>query len=162
FYEDSGHIPMMVSIPVDARSWLHPGSGILYSWQQAPAAKGAKTTINMPALNVDDVKKGVKELAKTGLKYCKEQYCYFDHATYIQGRRLSLEFCLEKQLVEMGFFPMFVDDIAKYKDKMNWDINLKDKGPRIGVYFEVSGLPEGGYPWDFWLSLGEKRTEEFA
>jgi hypothetical protein len=160
FYEDSGHIPMMVSIPVDARSWLNHGSGILYSWKPTEITKKSESKINMPALDVDLVKKGVKPRSGLGLKYCKADYCYFDHATYIEGRRLSLDFGIEKKLVAMGFFPMFVDDVGKYKDKMKWDIKLKDKEHRIGVYFEVSGMPEGGHPWDFWLSLGDKRSGE--
>jgi len=41
-------------------------------------------------------------------------------------------------------------------------VDLKDKGYRIGVYFEVSGLPKGRHLWDFWLSLGDKREGKSA
>lgn len=154
FYEDSGRIPMMVNIPVNAQEYLHPASGILYSWALSPEAEKAPKEINMPALDVKEVKKGYKEYAKVGLKHCKVTDCTFAYSVDFQGRRMSMDLVVKKALVERGFFPVYVDDIVKYRKDMGWDLSFPPGTKRPGLYFEVSGLPKGGHPWDFWLRLG--------
>ncbi len=157
FYQDSGRIPMMVNIPVNAQEYLHPGSGILYSWALSPEAEKAPKEINMPPLDVAEVRKGHKEYAKTGLKNCKGNDCTFIYTVDFRGQRMSMDIVVKKPLVERGFFPAYVDDILKYQDQMGWDLNFPKGTKRPGLYFEVSGLPKGGHPWDFWLRLGTPR-----
>src|SRR5690606_34212215 len=36
FWEDSVHVPMVMNIPVKPHEWLHPASGLLYSWRYDP------------------------------------------------------------------------------------------------------------------------------
>lgn len=154
FFDDAGHIPMMVNIPVNAYDYLHPQSGILYSWIPTPGMAAAPQFVEMPRLDTKLVAKGHKELAKTGAKYCEGRRCYYRFGTELSGQRLSMDFKIEQKLIEKGFFPVFVDDVAKYQEEMGWDIDIPEKQKRIGMYFEVSGLPEGGHPWEFWLRMG--------
>jgi hypothetical protein len=58
---------------------------------------------------------------------------------------------IHKSLVEKGMFPWFVRDVSKEREKMGWSI-AESKG-RVGLYFEVSRLPKGSHPWDFWISF---------
>lgn len=155
FYTDSSHIPMMVNIPVDAHKYLNPASGIIYTWILAPAALNAPRRISMPTLNPDEVKKGWKELAKIGLKSCVKEFCSYRYTVDIGGKMLSMDLGLERKLVERGFFPIYIEDAAKHKEAMGWELEPDSKGDvRTGIYFEVSGLSSGGHPWDFWLRLG--------
>lgn len=154
FYEDSSHIPMMVNIPVDAFQYLNPASGILYTWILSPSAQTAPRRLQMPTLDPAFVKKGWKELAKEGLKYCVKDSCAYKYTVEISGKTLSMDLGLDRKLVERGFFPIYVEDARREKEAMGWDFELAKDEVRTGMYFEVSGLPSGGHPWDFWLRLG--------
>lgn len=154
FFSDSGHIPMMVSLPVNAHDYLHPKSGILYSWKLGPTATKAPKVVDMPLLDPAETKKGFEHLASIGRKFCKGTYCDYRYTVEIDSRRLSMDLGIKRELVNRGFFPIYVDDVAKYREAMGWEIDKKDAEGRVGMYFEVSGLPKGGHPWDFWLRLG--------
>ncbi len=159
FYDDAGHIPMMVHLPVEARRHLNPSSGILYSWALADGVAVDLSKLELPMLDPEQVKKGFKELSKVGLTRCRGDSCRYRFVATAgsdrEERELAMEFEIARSLVEKGFFPHFVRDVAEFNGVMNWDINeAKLKSPRIGLYFEVSGLPAGGSPWDFWLRLG--------
>lgn len=155
FYTDSGHIPMMVNIPVNAFDYLRPASGILYSWIQSPKAQASKREIDMPVLDIPGVRRGFKEHGKDGVKHCGKTDCRFRYTVDLDGRPLSMDLRVGRALVEKGFYPVFVPDVMAAKELMGWDIKAPKAGQkRVGMYFEVSGLPEGGHPWDFWLRLG--------
>lgn len=157
FFLDSGHIPMMVNIPVNAYEYLHPASGILYTWALSPAAEAGVKDVHMPLLDVDTVKKGYVELAKIGQRSCRKGDCEYRYTVDVRGRRLSMDLVVKKALVDRGFFPIYVDDVNKYKEAMGWELNVPKDVRRPGIYFEVSGLPKGGHPWDFWLKLGSPK-----
>ena len=152
FFEDSAHIPMMVNIPADAPTYLNPGSGILYSWVPGPDANaiGLKMPSFDPALLVG----GWKELSKIGERFCSQFLCNFRYALEVAGKRLEMDLRFERRLVERGFFPMYIEDIEKHIKSMGWQIDFPRGQMRSGMYFETSGLPKGGHPWDFWLRLG--------
>lgn len=155
FYTDAGHIPMMVNIPVNAYEYLNPASGILYTW--IPAPQGKDSNIDMPILDEKLVHQGWEQLKSKGATYCKEgvrHSCYYKYGYMLGSRKLEMDFEIEKKIVDRGFFPFFVDDVAKHKEAMGWDIEIPAGERRVGLYFEVSGLPEGGHPWEFWLRLG--------
>lgn len=154
FFNDAGHIPMMINIPVNAFDWLNPRSGILYTWVLSDKAQREPHIVKMPRLNVEEVKKGWSHLAKTGLDYCLGADCIYKFGVKVGGRYLVMNLSLKKKLVEHGFFPIFIDDVAAKKDTMNWKIDTSQETTRMGMYFEVSGLPKGGHPWEFWLKLG--------
>ena len=154
FFVDSAHIPMQVDLPVNAYERLNSGSGILYSWHLASAAVVATKTMRMPRLDPTLVHMGFKDLAKLGLSYCQGESCLFNYTVDFHGQQLSMAMDLRRSLVERGFFPMFVEDTHKPSAAMGWGLEAEEEAQRIGMYFEVSGLPEGGHPWDFWLRLG--------
>jgi hypothetical protein len=155
FYADAGHIPMQVNIPVNSFDYLNAGSGILYSWTLTSVGQKGRREVRMPKLDPDLVKKGYSQLAKAGLTACNHTDCQYRYTVDVRGRRLSMDLGVQRQLVERGFFPMYVEDVAQAKQAMGWDIDLSNGVKRTGFYFEVSGLPEGGHPWDFWLRLGD-------
>ncbi len=154
FYENSSHIPMMVNIPVDASKYLNPASGILYTWILSPAAQKAPRALTMPTMDTALIKKGWRELAKEGLKFCVKDQCTFKYTVEIADKTMSMDLGLERKLVERGFFPIYVEDARRHQESMGWDFDLAKDEVRTGMYFEVSGLSAGGHPWDFWLRLG--------
>jgi hypothetical protein len=160
FFNDAGHIPMMINIPVNSFDWLNPRSGILYTWVLSDKAQREPHNVKMPRLNVEEVKKGWSNLAKIGLDYCVGPDCVYKFGVKVGGRYLVMNLSLKKNLVEHGFFPIFVEDVATQKEAMNWKIDASPGTPRMGMYFEVSGLPKGGHPWEFWLKLGGEEMHD--
>lgn len=160
FFHDAGHIPMMINIPVQSEEWLHPRSGVLYTWILSDKARKSPQRISMPLLDVDQVKKGWKELAPIGLAHCQGQECPFKFGVNLGGRHLIMEFTLKRELVARGFFPLFVKDVETFKQPMDWNIDSVPGTQRMGMYFEVSGLPKGGHPWNFWLKMGGQEAGE--
>lgn len=154
FFADSGHIPMMVSLPINAYDHLHPKSGILYSWELSAAGSKAAKTVDMPLLEPSDVAKGYKELGKLGTKFCKGSECQFRYQVEVAGRKLAMDLGVKRSLVQRGFYPIYVEDLETYRETMGWDMTAEEAKGRVGMYFEVSGLPKGGHPWDFWMRLG--------
>lgn len=159
FYEDAGHIPMMVNIPVDAAAYLRPASGILYSWRLSPLAATGQQRLRVPRLDVPLVRRGWRDLAELGRAYCVKDVCRYAFAVTIGGgaqeqQRLEMNFAIRPELVARGFFPMLVANVGGASQDMGWDFEDAEETQRIGLYFEVSGLPAGGHPWDFWLRLG--------
>lgn len=154
FFSDSGHIPMMVNLPVNAYDYLNPASGILYTWTMSSVAKAPDEWIEMPRLNVSQIKEGWQQLAQAGLKNCRAGRCSYRFSAEAEQRRLSMDLDVAQDLVARGFFPQFVDDVAAYQEQMGWGIDIPKGEKRVGMYFEVSGLPKGGHPWNFWLRLG--------
>jgi hypothetical protein len=57
---------------------------------------------------------------------------------------------MNRSLVEKGLFPWFVPDVAAATESMGWSFRRGfDSKNRVGIYLEMSGLPEGSHPWDF-------------
>ncbi|MBM4250929.1 MAG: hypothetical protein FJ146_03085 [Deltaproteobacteria bacterium] len=154
FFADSGHIPMLLNLPVDAGTYLNQGSGILYSWMLAPAVQRSHKDIRMPRLDSELIKRGKKNLSEVGLKFCRGSSCLYRYNVNLMGQLLAMDIGIERRLVEKGFFPFYVDDVHAARDSMNWDGEGADTPGRSGMYFEVSGLSKGEHPWDFWLRLG--------
>jgi hypothetical protein len=65
-----------------------------------------------------------------------------------------MRFAIKRQLVERGFFPVYLADVAKDSKKLHAEISepLGD----LGFYFEVSGLPKGEHELDFWLMMAKE------
>ena len=155
FYDDVGHIPMVVQLPVEAPKYLHPASGILYSWKLSSAVTVLQDKIKMPQVSPELTIKGFEELAKIGTRYCEGEFCAFSFAAAAGDKSISMEFEIPKYMVKAGFYPQLVLDVTTPDKEMGWNLSTDIKaGQRMGLYFEVSGLPAGGHPWDFWLRLG--------
>ena len=124
FYGDAGHIPMMVQLPVDATKYLNPGSGILYSWLLRGKASTSNIQIKMPMFDQKLVKKGVKTIKERGLTSCQGQFCNYSFDVDMEGKRLAMGFSINRDLVEKGFYPMYVDDVRRYNDSMDCEMEL--------------------------------------
>lgn len=145
---------MLLNVPVDARAYLHPGSGILYSWALSPEARAARHRIEMPTLDQPGVRLGPTVIADSGLKYCQGSTCSYRYIVDLNGQRLSMEIDINRDLVQKGFFPIYVDDTYTSREELGWQGEGVEVPGRSGMYFEVSGLPKGEHPWEFWLRLG--------
>ena len=108
----------------------------------------------MPRLEETGVNLGPAELRPFGLKYCRGDECTYRYAIDLRGKRLSMEIGIRRDLVEKGFFPIYVPDTHSAKGTMGWQGEGVEVSGRSGMYFEVSGLPKGEHPWDFWIRLG--------
>ena len=167
FFPDAANIPMMVTIPVDAYKYLNAKSGILYSWEMEPGIAPIIRPDFISILDESLVEKGSQELSKIGLSRCIRDFCFYRVEFNAWGRLMAMNFSLPKYLVEKGFFPLYVPNVEKSAERMGWtDFERESallakppfKSQRIGLYFETSGLPEGNHPWDFWMTLGRKKT----
>ena len=161
FFSDSGHIPMLINMPVNAYDYLKPKSGILYSWVTSAATQLVPNGLQLPMLDPELVKQGAGALAREGLKFCHEDDCRYRYTIELYGKRMSMTIVIKRSLVSKGFFPMFVDNVQRHQVMMGWDQETLGDQSRSGLYFEVSGLPAGEHPWDFWLKLaGSADAEE--
>ena len=162
FFENSGHIPMMINIPVDAADYLNAGSGVLYNW--LPGVAAVQSEVDMPIFEPELIGKGWQELSKVGHRWCSGDHCNFRYTAQVGERSFSMSFKVKRTLVDRGFFPFFVADVEGSRQAMDWPSQgpkaTPDLPKRIGLYFEVSGLPKGEYPWDFWLRLGRQVNSE--
>lgn len=154
FFRDSGHIPMMINVPVESSQYLNPKSGILYSWQPSAQSVYQSAPGDLPGIDVKKVGEGFKKLGEYGLTFCRGSECKFKYQIDVNGRIMSMDLGIKKELVARGFFPMYVHDIATFSKEMGWGERYDNVKSRSGLYFEVSGLPKGGHPWDFWMRLG--------
>jgi hypothetical protein len=159
FFRDSGHIPMMINIPVESSKYLNPKSGILYSWQPSAQSVYQSAPGELPGIDVKKVGEGFKKLGEYGLTFCRGAECKFKYQIDVDGRILSMDLGIKKDLVARGFFPMYVHDIATFSKEMGWGETYDKAKGRSGLYFEVSGLPKGGHPWDFWMRLGARTNK---
>ncbi len=159
FYEDSGHIPTIVDVPVDAPKMLHPGSGLLYLWTtKAAVFDQSNSGKTMPFIQPKIVLSGWENHAKTGLSYCEGEECVFRLRGKVVGESFGLDINVPKDVVARGFFPSWVPNVAKFKKDMDWDSNPKEGSDVVGVYFENGGLLKGQYKLEQWLRIGSEES----
>ncbi len=150
FFESSANIPMVMTLPVNAAKRLNPKSGVLYSFQLGDRITKESLNVNMPVLKSNSI---FGEYAAEGIAYCGE-YCRYDMVLSSSGKRLKLQIAMARHLVEKGFFPWFVSDVEALQKDMGWSLRSDlSMNQRVGIYFEVSRLPKGSHPWDFWISF---------
>jgi hypothetical protein len=150
FFESSANIPMVMTLPVNASKRLNSKSGVLYSFQLGDAITKESLTVNMPTLQSNSI---FGDFSSEGLIYCGD-YCRYDFVVPSAGKRLKLQIVMARHLVEKGFFPWFVPDVDARQKDMKWSLRSDmSLNQRVGIYFEVSKLPKGSHPWDFWISF---------
>jgi len=147
FFESSANIPMMMTLPVNAYDRLHRKSGVLYNFRLGDGVDPNSVKIKMPVLNPQSL---TADFEKVGLAYC-QILCSYEIELPNPVKPLRMTINIARSLVERGMFPWFVDDVARHRGPMKWD--LDDDKNRVGLYFEVSKLPKGSHPWDFWLTF---------
>jgi len=147
FFESSANIPMVMTLPVNAYDRLNRKSGVLYDFEVGDAVDSKSMDVHMPILDPDALR---GDFATAGLNYCTGN-CNYELVIPTGNKQLKMQIRIHKSLVEKGMFPWFVRDVSKVREKMGWSVT-ESKG-RVGLYFEVSGLPKGSHPWDFWISF---------
>lgn len=155
FFPGTVFMPMVMHLPVDAREFLHPGSGLFYTWEA-----GRDVTINrersrLPMIDVAAIKAGAEGLAKTGLTYCTGSSCRFQLVGELADRYFILNFNIDRNLVSKGFFPIMMSDVTKAEKDLGWEVTKIREPNRMGMYFETSGLPQGNHEWEFVIRVGD-------
>lgn len=147
FFESSANIPMVMTLPLNAYDRLHRKSGVLYNFRLGEGVDPKSIKVTMPTLKAQDISDNFEAI---GLKYCSDR-CIYEIEVATPMKPLRMRITIARSLVERGLFPWFVDDVSRHKGEMKWD--LSDHKGRVGLYFEVSKLPKGSHPWDFWLTF---------
>ncbi len=156
FFGDSGHIPAVVDVPVESPNRLHPGSGLLYVWtRKAATVDQTAPAKTMPNADPKAILAGTAKLAPVGLPYCKSDVCVFRLRGHVQDDMFGIDVNVPKPMVEQGFFPQWVDNVATFKKNMEWDDEPTDANDRVAIYFENSGLHKGQYQFEQWIRLGQ-------
>lgn len=159
FYEDSGHIPSIIDVPRDAPKMLNPGSGLMYLWTQKSAKfDQSNPERTMPFMQPKAALAGWETHAKKGLPYCVGDTCNFRLRGKVVGESFGLDINVGKDLVERGFFPSWVPDVAQFKKDMGWDKNPSESNDVVGVYFENGGLLKGQYKLEQWIRIGSEES----
>jgi hypothetical protein len=150
FFRNSSYIPMVLTTPVDAKKYLNHKSGVLYSFELPEKIKVSQS-MQMPVLS------GEYASAEVGLPYCKDSSCLFQvrfEHEHAREESLVMELILSRELVSQGMFPQFVQDVSSVAHSMEWELKKEHlQKKRVGFYMEISGLSQGGHPWDFWLDF---------
>ncbi len=155
FFRDGVYVPMVMNMPIDSREKLHAGSGLIFSWLNPGGESRYLTGPGVfPEVDASLVKAGAAAMAAAGKPFCSYRDC-----TYIlrgvRGRvHWALKFVVPRTLADYGFFPSYVPSTRTAKVELGWDKKPTDETERVGVYFEVSGLPAGEHHYDFWILLG--------
>lgn len=159
FFPGTVFMPMVMHLPVDAREYLHPGSGLFYTWKPGRDVIVNQERSRMPSLDAGLIKSGAKNLAQQGLPYCASPICRFQLFGEIADRYFVLNFNIEKSLVEKGFFPILMSDATKAEKDLGWGVSTIREPGRMGMYFETSGLPQGNHEWEFIIRVGDHLQE---
>lgn len=161
FYPEGMYTPMILHMPLDAKTYLKRGSGVVYSWQQLPGFRwqparkgpGGPSAIG----GVPTVAEGLSPEAVVA-KYCQGR-CFFS----IKGisdedpsRQVYLHFRLPRYLVALGFYPVYFAQEAELHKALGYKISTSrgearkpSKGVRrSGFFFESARLPKGEHRWD--------------
>ncbi len=158
FFRDSVFLPMIMKIPRDAWKYVHPGSGVLYSWFPAPGTKAVEGWIDMPRRTIFESKDDVKARSREVMaRHCQSDgICRFRAAVGRgpDNRIVVMELIVPQSQVQGGFFPQYVSDAVSEVGELGWSwTGSKSKRRREGLYFELSQLAKGEHGFDIWLRL---------
>jgi hypothetical protein len=160
WFSDSANIPMVMDVPADAPKNLHAGSGMLFNWLPRQTRFAADGRSTVPRADGALALQGAAAVAKLGLGACRGDTCRYRQTGAIGDRAFTIDMTVGRELVERGFFPSWVDDVAAFKKAIGWsdEAEPEDKG-RIALYFETSGLAKGQYTMDYWIRMGEPESD---
>ena len=156
FFSSAAHAPIKVKVPMDAPDHLYPGSGIMLHWRFDNARFDlAHKQRNTPLANPKVVQKGF--LHTKNLTQCEKTNCRFIIPAILAGKAANFQIVIPQKFVHLGFFPQLVLDPYQFAKDMDWgeDQGLKN---RVGVFFDISGLPAGEHTIDHWFSLTKGTT----
>ena len=158
FFRDAVFLPMIMRIPRDAWRYVHPGSGVLYSWFPAPGTTMQQAWVDMPRRRKFKTKGDVKVESEQVIKrHCQSDgRCRFRAAVGRgpDSRVVLMEITVNQRMVESGFFPQYVADARSEAAELGWSWKgSKSDRPREGIYFELSQMAKGDHGFEIWLRL---------
>jgi hypothetical protein len=159
FFESGANIPMVIDVPADAHAHLNPGSGSLYSLKLDKAEFDMDHPLSsMPRFEGKLLKSGSSGVKKAGLRRCKGNQCNYKMMGKVNDQPFALSMTVDREVVEMGFFPSFIYDVKEFKTDMEWKgTNLSTANERA-IFFPTHGLSKGKYKIDSWILLGDAST----
>lgn len=161
FFEDSMFMPMMMTLPVDAKSYLRRGSGIYYSWASAPGVKWQWDESRLDNLNLDLLDPDSKlPLSMPSEKHCDFRYCLYTIKAEANGRPFVMNFKIARKAADLGFFPQLIRDVPAAEKKIGHKLGKFPGQGRVAIYFETARLPKGTHTWDFWIYFPDRNAEE--
>jgi hypothetical protein len=113
-----------------------------------------RPALTMPNANAQAVRAGAAALAKIGGQYCHGATCTFRLRGLVGGDTFALDMLVPRDMVDHGFFPQWVNDVAGFKEALGWESGAPAAPGQVAVYFENSGLPAGRYRTDQWIRVG--------
>ncbi len=162
FFHDAVFLPMIMKIPRDAWKYVHPGSGVLYSWFSADKTMLQESWTEMPRRRLFKTKGDVRlEAMQVAPRYCMaDGNCRFRAAVGrgAENKIVVMEVVIARNMVESGFFPQYVADARPEVRELGWDWgaggdDAKSRRRREGLYFELSGLGKGDHGFEIWVRL---------
>src|SRR5690606_15440358 len=105
-------------------------------------------TVHMPTLSEKTSSQLIaapKPMHQEAIKFCGQgEICHFRYEVKAE-RSLVMEFSINRSLVEKGFFPYYVPDVAQSNQQLGWGLTLPDQSQRVGLFFATSGLSAGAH-----------------
>ncbi len=158
FRRDMAFLPMTMKIPAEARRYVHPNTGVLYSWFSNEGISPRADWMRMPARQHFSSPKHLKEQSlDIAKKHCDGAgRCFFRAAVGREGGSIvAMDINIRKDLLLRGFYPQYVADPGGEKKEFGWSWSGKPEPGqfRQGLYFELSGLPAGEHGFEIWLRI---------
>ncbi len=160
FFNNALFMPMTMFLPIDAKKYLHRGSGVYYTWESSPETIWLFDESNIGELDLSTIDPDFEgESAKPSPAHCNQDRCRFSLVGKVKGRRFVMDFIISRQAADLGFFPRLIKDVASIEKKLGRSVSRFEKQKRMGIYFESARLPKGTHAWDFWIYFPEKGLE---
>jgi hypothetical protein len=156
FFDDSVFMPMILTLPVDAKKYLRRGSGIYYTWLGDKDTEWLWDRSELETLDLavlDPKFEGAARMPSE--KYCNRSKCRYKILGRNHGRLFALHFEISRKAAELGFFPRLIRDVPAVEKIIKHPVSRYPAQNRIGVYFETALMPEGEHSWDFWIHFPE-------
>ncbi|MEY4631578.1 MAG: hypothetical protein RIQ81_1698 [Pseudomonadota bacterium] len=159
FLRDMAFLPMTMKIPAHAEDYVHPNTGVLYSWFTTKGTHVRSDWMHMPPRqrfsSQGELKARANEVAAT---HCEPSgQCSFRAAVGRTGTEpvVAMEINIRRELLLKGFYPQYVADASSEQDDLGWTWDGKqgDGQVRQGLYFELSSLPKGEHGFEIWLRI---------
>ncbi|WP_324964882.1 hypothetical protein [Oligoflexus sp.] len=157
FFDDSVFMPMILTLPVDAKKYLRRGSGIYYTWlgdKDTEWLWDQSELENLDLAVLDPLFNGASRMPSE--KYCNRSKCRYKILGRNHGRLFALHFEISRKAAELGFFPRLIRDMPAVEKMIKHPVSQYPAQNRIGVYFETAQMPEGEHTWDFWIHFPEQ------
>ena len=170
FLPDMAFLPMVMKIPADASRYVHPNTGVLYSWFASEGTVVRDDWMQMPSRQKFSSPAEIKQrAAEVAAKHCDRSGRCFFRAAVGRGADnaiVAMDINIRKDLLLKGFFPQYVPDPAGEKKEFGWSWGAKAGSAKVrqGLYFELSGLPKGEHGFEIWLRIFQpgRQSPEFT